>query len=81
VAKDLLNTLIAERLVLDWRKKQQTRAAVELTIQKVLEELPPVFNQDQYQQKCGLAYQHIYENYYGEGKSIYARLSASTLED
>jgi len=76
VAKDLLNTLIAERLVLDWRKRQQTRAAVELTIQKVFEELPPVFNQDQYKQKCGLTYQHVYENYYGEGKSVYARLNA-----
>lgn len=40
VAWELLDTLKAERLVLDWRKKQQTRAAVELTIEKVLEELP-----------------------------------------
>jgi type I restriction enzyme R subunit len=77
VAQELLDTLKAERLVLDWRKKQQTRAAVQLTIENVLEELPPVFSQDQYQQKCELAYQHIYENYYGEGKSVYVRLSVS----
>ena len=81
VAQELLVTLKAERLVLDWRKKQQTRAAVQLAIEKVLEELPSAYNQDQYQQKCVLAYQHIYDNYYGEGKSVYARLNASKPND
>jgi type I restriction enzyme, R subunit len=28
VATDLLNTLKTEKLVLDWRKRQQTRAAL-----------------------------------------------------
>jgi type I restriction enzyme R subunit len=76
VAQELLDTLKAERLVLDWRKKQQTRAAVQLTIEKILEELPPVYTPDQYQQKCQVAYQHVYDNYYGEGKSIYAQFGA-----
>lgn len=77
VAQELLDTLKAERLVLDWRKKQQTRAAVQLTLEKVLEVLPPVYSQDQYLKKCDLVYQHIYENYYGEGKSVYGRLTGS----
>ena len=33
MAQELLDTLKAERLVLDWRKSQQTRAAVQLTIE------------------------------------------------
>ena len=52
VAQELLDTLKAERLVLDWRKNQQTRAAVQVTIQKVLDKLPQVYTTDLYQQKC-----------------------------
>jgi type I restriction enzyme R subunit len=38
VAKELLAKLQAGKLVLDWRKKQQTRAAVRLEIEKELDE-------------------------------------------
>ena len=44
VAQELLDTLKAERLVLDWRKKQQTRAAVQLTIEQVLDKLPEAYS-------------------------------------
>ncbi len=71
VAHELLDTLKAERLVLDWRKKQQTRAAVEVAIQNVLDKLPQAYTTGLYQQKCSLVYQHVYDNYYGSGKSIY----------
>lgn len=37
VARDLLETLKREKLVLDWRKRQQTRADVLLTVQKALD--------------------------------------------
>jgi len=74
VAQELLDTLKAERLVLDWRKKQQTRAGVELTIQQVLDKLPEAYSTEIYQQKCGLVYQHVYDSYYGPGKSIYSHL-------
>jgi type I restriction enzyme R subunit len=40
VAKDLLDTLKNEKLILDWRKKQQSRASVRLTIESVLNGLP-----------------------------------------
>jgi type I restriction enzyme R subunit len=72
VAKELLDTLKAERLVLDWRKKQQTRAGVQLAIEQILDRLPPVFTADLYQVKCSAVYQHVYDNYYGMGKSIYS---------
>ncbi len=71
VAKELLGTLKTERLVLDWRKHQQTRAAVELKIQQKLDELPEVYDRNLYQAKCELVYQHVYDSYYGAGKSIY----------
>ncbi|KJJ83598.1 type I site-specific deoxyribonuclease, HsdR family [Candidatus Omnitrophus magneticus] len=72
VAHEILEKLKGDKLVLDWRKKQQAKAAVKLCIEEILEHLPPVFDSDLYHQKCGLVYQHVYESYYGCGKSVYA---------
>ena len=36
-----------------------------------LDELPRVFTPELYQQKCDLVYQHVYDSYAGEGKSVY----------
>ncbi len=74
IAHDLLEKLKAEKLVLDWRKKQQARAAVRLCIEEILEGLPPVFTTEIYRQKCGVIYQHVYESYYGSGKSVYSAI-------
>ena len=75
IAQSLLTKLKAEMLVLDWRKKQQARAAVKLTIEQILEQLPETYTQEIYSQKCGLVYQHVYESYAGPGESIYHRLN------
>jgi len=40
VAREMLQTLKKEKLVLDWRKKQQSRAAVRLCIEEMLDRLP-----------------------------------------
>jgi type I restriction enzyme R subunit len=71
LAHDLLVTLKAERLVLDWRKRQQTRAVVRLAIEEALDKLPPIYTPELYQQKCDAVYQHMYDSYYGEGRSMY----------
>ncbi len=71
IAKDLLDTLKAERLVLDWRKKQQACAAVHLEIERVLDRLPEAYTPDLYREKCEAVYQHIYDSYYGLGRSVY----------
>ncbi len=71
VAHDLLEKLKSEKLVLDWRKKQQARASVRLCVEEILENLPPIFTAEIYRQKCGLVYQHVYESYYGSGRSVY----------
>jgi len=34
--------------------------------------LPRVFTREIYAQKCNAVYQHIFESYYGEGRSVYA---------
>ncbi|MCK4308224.1 type I restriction endonuclease subunit R [candidate division WOR-3 bacterium] len=77
VAKELLLKLKSEKLVIDWRKKQQTRADVMVTIKNLLfEELPESYETKDYSQKCSLLYRHIYDSYYGEGKSIYEMAGA-----
>ena len=70
VARELLKTLKKEKLVLDWKKRQQTRASVEVAIKDGLDRLPQSYSAELYEQKCQEVYQHIYENYSGQG-SIY----------
>lgn len=72
VARSLLQNLKQAKLVLDWRKKQRTRADVYTTVKTVLDELPRAYSPELYQQKCDVVYQHIYDSYQGEGRSIYA---------
>jgi len=73
VAKTLLETLKNEKLVLDWKKRQTTRAAVMYTIQKVLDDgLPRTYTPELYEQKCGILYQHVFDSYQGLGKGMYA---------
>jgi len=74
VAKQLLETLKREKLVLDWKKRQSTRAAVRYTIETVFDELPRTYTADLYEQKCQTIYQHIFESYPSQGKSLYAEI-------
>jgi type I restriction enzyme R subunit len=71
VAKELLAKLKAEKLVLDWKKRQATRAAVMVTIEKVLDELPRTYTPDIYQKKCDVVYQHVFDSYSGQSASLY----------
>jgi type I restriction enzyme R subunit len=73
IARDLLATLKQEKLVLDWRKKQQAKAAVRLAIEETLDQLPESYTTELYAQKCEAVYQHIYDAYAGAGQSIYTR--------
>lgn len=77
-AKHLLNVLKDEKLVLDWRKKQQTRADVLFTIEKILDEcLPRSYTPEIYEEKCNFVYQHVYDSYYGVGESLYSKIGIS----
>nr|WP_279615187.1 type I restriction enzyme endonuclease domain-containing protein [Desulfonatronum thioautotrophicum] len=51
-----------EKLVLDWRKRQQARAEVRVTIEKVLDAgLPRVYTPELFNQKSSAVYQHVYD--------------------
>jgi type I restriction enzyme R subunit len=78
VAKDLLETLKKEKLVIEWRKKQQAKAAVKVAIEEILEGLPSCYTADIYQQKVNVVYEHVYESYFGPGQSIYAKVGLTS---
>ena len=68
----MLNTLKAEKLVLDWKKRQNTRADVFVTIEKALNAgLAPKFDKDVYKTKCQSVFDHVYDKYHGDGQSVY----------
>ena len=70
----LLETLKQEKLVLDWRKWTQSKAEVKETVSNILDdELPQPYTPELFNQKSEVVYQHIYDSYYGEGKSIYTQ--------
>ncbi len=77
VARTLLETLKREKLVLDWRARQQSRAAVRQAIEVTLDTLPNVYTADVYERKCDLTYHHIYDCYYGQGQSVYQQVAAN----
>ncbi|NLZ27611.1 MAG: type I restriction endonuclease subunit R [Firmicutes bacterium] len=71
-ARELLEVLKREKLILDWRKRQQARAQVRVTIEQVLDEgLPEAYTPEIYDLKTAMVFEHVYESYYGDGKSIY----------
>jgi type I restriction enzyme, R subunit len=72
VAGELLGTLKQEKLVLDWRKRQQSRASVRLCVEEILDQLPRSYTPEVWQQKCDVVYQHVYDSYFGSGRSVYA---------
>lgn len=72
-ARELLATLKAGKLVLDWRKRQQARADVRVTIETVLDQgLPRAYTPELFEQKTAAVFQHVYDAYYGAGRSVYA---------
>jgi type I restriction enzyme R subunit len=71
-ARELLETLKREKLVLDWRKRQASRADVKVSIKKILDGgLPEIYDKALYQQKSQTVFQHIYESYFGAEAGIY----------
>jgi type I restriction enzyme R subunit len=73
VAEDLLVTLKRGKIVLDWRKEQNTRAAVRVAVEETLDRLPEKFTRQIYAQKCDAVYQHVFDSYWDDGHSVYDR--------
>jgi type I restriction enzyme R subunit len=74
IAKDLLEKLKDQKLVLDWKKKTRTRADVQRTIEDILfQRLPePPYNLSFKQEKASMLYQHIFDSYQGAGKNNFS---------
>jgi type I restriction enzyme R subunit len=73
VCRDLVSTLKREKLVLDWREKQQARAGVMKAIKLALRppHLPESFNRDFRAEKQALTYAHVFDHYNGPDDSAY----------
>ncbi len=75
-AREILTALKKDKLVLDWRKRQQTRAQVLTTIRDVLDRsLPAAYTAELYEQACAAVYEHVYDAYYGPGQSVYTSVA------
>ena len=72
MARELLTKVLTEKLVLDWRKRQQSRAVVRVAIEEMIWRLPECYSDAMCRQKSTQVYQHVYENYWGAGQSVYA---------
>jgi len=71
VSKELLQRL-RSLFVINWREKVQTRARVVEAIKDELDRLPDGYTKDLYQRKCSAVFEHVYESYFGEGRSAYS---------
>lgn len=73
-ARELLSRLKEEKLKLDWRKHQRTRAEVWVTVEETLDETLPTrpYGRQVFSEKCNEVFQHVYDAYGGAGESVYA---------
>lgn len=67
----VLTEKMKELLVIDWRKKQRTKARVKNMIEEVLDSLPESYDDDLWPKTCSEVYMHIFEKYPGQGQSPY----------
>ncbi len=75
VCKDLLAKLKTEKLVLEWRTKRTTRAAVRVEIEKMLDSgLPEKYTSELFETKCGALFQHVLAKYPESGESVYGEV-------
>lgn len=60
-------------LVIGWRQRVTARAKVRMAIEDVLDEgLPLPYGKGEYENKCAAVFEHLYESYQGDGKSVFS---------
>jgi len=69
IAHDLLEKL-KEVLVIDWKKKQRTKARVESMIERCTG-CPTAYTDELWPKACEGVYLHVFDKYAGEGVSVY----------
>ena len=64
---------VEDKLVLDWKKQQQTRSAVKVAVRKTLDyELPDIYGPELFDRKVDAIFDHIYTSYHNNGESVYS---------
>jgi len=72
IVRELLTKLKRELLVIDWKQRQATRAAVQVAIEDTLDQgLPDVYDRALFSHKTAAVFEHIFSAYQGDGRSIY----------
>ena len=51
-------------LVIDWRKKQRTKARVQNIVDDILQELPEAYDDDKWQIACDSVFMHIFDKFH-----------------
>jgi type I restriction enzyme R subunit len=70
-AKKLLEA-VTDRLVLEWRESNMTKASVRQTIGRTLDaELPDAYDPDLFQRKVDSVFDHVYKSYDNADHSVY----------
>lgn len=71
-SRRVLDRLKTNELVMDWRSSEQNRARVRVAISEELDRLPEdKYPRDIFQKKTEEIYLHVYDSYWGSGKSVY----------
>ncbi|KKT75135.1 MAG: Type I site-specific deoxyribonuclease, HsdR family [Parcubacteria group bacterium GW2011_GWB1_44_7] len=75
VAHELLAKLKTEKFVLDWKRKEETRADVKITIRDMLyDNLPePAYTDKDCEDRTQKVYFHIYDNYVDANVNVYVQ--------
>ena len=74
VAQELLAKLKTEKFVLDWKRKEETRADMKITIRDMLyDNLPePAYSEQDCEDRTQKVYFHIYDNYIDANVNVYS---------
>ena len=79
IARKLMDH-ITERLVLDWRRKAETREAARVLVRDILDELPEAYDPDTWQRKNDAVFNHLFASYYDDGTSVYEGAAGPAIE-
>ncbi|MBG0810806.1 type I restriction endonuclease subunit R [Methylosinus sp. H3A] len=71
IARELLDKLKQEKLILDWRLRESAKADVRETIRQELDQLPEVYDRKLWDEKVERTYQFVFEHfpYSAEGRT------------
>ena len=71
VCRELLATLKREKLVLDWREKQQAKAGVMQSLKLEMRRLPMQYTKELRVEKVARAFAHVFDRYGGHATTAY----------